>query len=190
MKKLAAIFLGLIFLFNLGGYRLWYYLEEQRSDKRIVAILEKEEYDDAELVMIRIPLSLPYQANWKEFERTDGEIEVEGTIFKYVKRKVLNGELLLLCLPHHDKMQVHSARDDFFKFANDLAQNTTSGTNKSGHSGQHYKNPFPDYYLGSNGFAKTSLPGIHHDFTFQNEIGNLKSVPHISPEQPPDVLPS
>lgn len=185
MKKLAAIFLLLIFLFNVGGYRLWFYFEQQKSDKRIVAILDKEEYDDSELISIKIPLSLPYQTDWPEFERTDGEIEIEGIIYKYVKRKVENGELVLLCLPHHDKMQLNNARDDFFKYANDLAQNTS---NKSpDNNGHNFKNPLSDYYLGSIGFLRYYLPVNDHNFKFFYESGNLVSVPHISPEQPPDV---
>lgn len=186
MKKLAAISLLLIFLFNLGGYRLWYYLEAQSCDERIVAILENEEYDKAELVVIKIPLSLPYQTNWKEFETTDGEIEFEGTIYKYVKRKVQNGELVLLCIPHHDKMQVNTARDDFFKYTNDLAQNTPN--KKSGNAGFKFKNPLNDFYLLSGSFTKACQQGIHHNFKFPPHAGHIISVPHISPEQPPDLI--
>lgn len=184
MKKLAAIFLLLVFLFNIGGYRLWYYFEEQRSDEQIVALLENEEYDEADLVTIKIPLYLPYQTNWKEFETTDGEIEVEGTIYKYVKRKVQHGELVLLCIPHHDKMQVNTARDDFFKYANDLAQNTSDKNTRN--SGHNFKSPLSDYYLCTGALLKYYLPGIHRNFKLQYKLGNLVSVSPISPEQPPD----
>jgi hypothetical protein len=159
-------------------------LQENSSDERILALLDKEEYEDTDLVCIRIPLSLPYQANWKEFERTDGEIQIRGTIYKYVKRKIENGELVLLCIPHHDKMKVNSARDDFFKFANDLAQNTSGS--KSANNGHNVKNSLSDYYLGSIGTGKKYLPRIDNVFTFPRQVGNVLSVPHISPEQPPD----
>ena len=184
MKKLAAIFLLLIFLFNIGGYRLWFYFEQQQSDKRIAAILDNEEYDDADLITIKIPLKLPYQTDWTEFERTAGEVEMDGTIYKYVKRKVQEGELVLLCIPHYDKMHLNNAKDDFFKYANDLAQNTSNKT--PANPGHNLKNPLSDFYLGSVDLQKDYLPGIHHNFKLQYDIGNLVYVPHISPEQPPD----
>ncbi len=184
MKKLAAIFLLLIFLFNIGGYRIWYHLQEQRSDERILAILENAAYDDEELVTITIPLSLPYQANWKEFETTDGEIAIEGTIYRYVKRKVQHGELVLMCIPHHDKMQVNTARDDFFKYANDLAGDASN--NKPVNPGQSGKTPLSDFYLASIGVVNHFPVPACQNFTFPYQVGHLLSVPHSSPAQPPD----
>lgn len=185
MKKPAAIFLLLIFLFNLGGYRLWYYFEQQRSDMRMAITLDNDEYDESDLVAIRIPLSLPYQTDWKEFERTDGEIELQGKIYKYVKRKVQNGELVLMCIPHHDKMQLNSAREDFFKYANDLAQNNSN--KKSETPAHNFKGPLSDYYPGDIAVIDYNLLKGHSGFNSQYEVGKLIYIPHISPEQPPDI---
>ncbi len=124
VKKLAAIIMLFLLLFNLIGYRAWFYYTQQKADKQLVASLDKEAYNDNDLITIKIPLSLPYQTDQRDFERVDGEIKLNGTIYKYVKRKVYHGELVLLCLPDHNKMKLESAKGEFFKLANSLQTNT------------------------------------------------------------------
>jgi hypothetical protein len=92
----------------MGGYRLWYYFEQQRSDKNFEALLDKEQYNDAELITIKMPLLLPYQSDTKDFERVSGEVNFNGKIYKYVKRKIENGEFVLMCLPDKNKMQIEN----------------------------------------------------------------------------------
>ncbi len=184
MKKLTAIFFLFIFLFNIGGYRLWFYYSQQISDERLEVSLDKNEYNEADLVTIKIPISLPYQTNWKEFERIDGDVNLNGKIYKYVKRKVHNGELILLCIPDHNKMKLESARYDFFKIANDLVQNNVPKKSGNPHTAV-FKLLFSEYYQNSYDYFNNDLIEQNQNFSFY-KAHNLSSLPHISPEQPPD----
>lgn len=186
MKKLTAIFLIIIFLFNLGGYRLWYYFEQQRSDKNLEASLDRDEYNEAELITIHVPLSLPYQSDSKDFERITGEINFKGKIYKYVKRKIENGEFVLLCLPDKNKMQLETAKNDFFKNTNDIAQNNNSKKSDNSKS-VSFKNAASEYDQYSFAFKINSLKNISQNFGLY-KVENLLSSPHISPEQPPDFF--
>jgi hypothetical protein len=89
VKKLAAISLLLLLLFNFVGYRVLFYALQHQADKQLETQLDKEAYNDEDLVTITVPLSLPYLTNWKDFERTDGEIKLDGKIYHYVKQKGL-----------------------------------------------------------------------------------------------------
>lgn len=120
MRKIAAILLLGGLLYNWLGYKLVYDYLQHRADQELEARIDREQYDDSRLVEIKIPLNLPYQSNWSEFERYDGEIELDGVHYKYVKRKVYNDTLIVLCLPNDGKQKVENARNDFFKFVNDL----------------------------------------------------------------------
>ncbi|MEX6688380.1 hypothetical protein QTN47_12780 [Danxiaibacter flavus] len=143
LRKTSAILLLTIFCFNLFGYRVVFEYFQHKADRQLVDQLDRNEYSEEDLITLSVPLSLPYQTNWKEFERVDGEIEVNGKIYKYVKRKVANGEMVLKCLPDHQKMRLESARDDFFKYANDFVQ---SNSKKSGDSKPTtFKLVIPDY---------------------------------------------
>lgn len=84
---------------------------------------------ESDLVSIKIPAQLPpYAIESDGYEWTDGEIDYGGVTYKYVKRKIFRDSIEFLCLPHHDKMKVENAREEFFRLCYDL--NDTSGDAK------------------------------------------------------------
>jgi len=180
MKKLAAIFFFSIFLFNAIGYRLVFYYEQQKADAKVEASLDNNDYNEQDLITIKVPLQLPYQTNWKEFERVDGEVTLDGKIYKYVKRKIEDGQLVLMCLPDEHKQRLQTARDDFFKLANDL---TSTSSKKSGNTFS-IKNVLSDYDKFNNEYSISSITSKAAYETPFNQ--SLKEIPfHNSPEQPP-----
>jgi hypothetical protein len=88
VKKFAAISLLILLLFNFIGYRLVFYALQQNAEKNIVARIDKENYNDVDLVTLTVPLSMPYLQDSKDFERKDGEITISGKIYHYVKQKI------------------------------------------------------------------------------------------------------
>lgn len=186
MKKLSAILLIALFLFNLFGYRVLFNYEQQQSDILLEATLDKQDYNDADLITIKVPLSLPYVNNQQSFERVDGEITVNGKILKYVKRRITDGNLILLCLPDHNKMRIESAKDEFFKYANDLVQN-----NQSKKSGNTQTGVFKNLLLYYNIDTFNCAPSIYrtvHTYTVSLQSKFLPSSHYTLPEQPPEVL--
>jgi hypothetical protein len=131
LKQLAAIFLIALFSFNLAGYRAFFYYQQQQSTAAIESKIDHENYDDAELMTVRVNLNMPYQAQQTEFERVDGQIEVNGILYKYVKRKIENGQLVLLCIRDQDGTKIQMARESFFKITNSLAQDKKDGKESS-----------------------------------------------------------
>ena len=129
MKKSAAILFLTLFLFNWIGYKCWFHYLQQKEDRSLEASLDKDEYNEKDLITIKVPLSIPYQTAWSDFERVDGEFTFNGTIYKYVKRKVEEGQLILLCLPHYQKMKLVKASSEFGNRGNDLIP-----IGKKGHS--------------------------------------------------------
>ena len=98
---------------------------EHKADSMLEVKLDNNHYEESQLIELKIPIDLPYQSTWASFERFDGEIEMNGTLYKYVKRKLVNDTLVLLCIPNHQKMELQTARNDFFKNTNDLSQNNS-----------------------------------------------------------------
>jgi hypothetical protein len=109
-------------LFNSFGYRIVSYLIEQRVNTIAEIQLDNNNYKEADLIEIKVPFKLPYSTEWKEFERIDGEIEVDGKFYKYVKRKVIVDSLVLLCLPNDQKAKLESAHGRFFELVHGLKQ--------------------------------------------------------------------
>ena len=126
MKLAASILLLTILAFNWVGYRFVSHYFESKADEAVEASINNSTYDESSLVEIRITLNTPYYSGTRDFESFNGEIELDGTHYKYVKRKVEKGELVLLCLPNENKTRIRNSRIDFFKLVNDLNESSQS----------------------------------------------------------------
>ncbi|MXV53187.1 hypothetical protein GS399_19650 [Pedobacter sp. HMF7647] len=124
MKKLVAISLLVIFLFNIIGYKIFFYYLKVEADKSMEVAIEKITNQDKRLIQIKIPIGLPYQTNWKNFERVDGEVSFKGKTYRYVKQRVYNDTLILLCIDYHEKSKIEKSSSDYFKKVNDLNSDT------------------------------------------------------------------
>lgn len=182
MKKLAAILLIGVFFFNWFGYRLLTDFLQHKADQKLEAKLDRNDYDESQLIEMRIPLNMPYQTISSGFERIDGEIEIKGIHYKYVKRKVEAGELVLLCLPNHSKMQLESARDEFFQLVNDL-QNPVQ--NKSSQPAPSFKSPVTEYWQQQNDWVIQAFEGVTLLHVAATAL--LPATPVLTtPAQPPE----
>ncbi len=81
---------------------------------------DENNYSDQQLISIKQPTNLPYYQNSKTFQRVEGEIEIEGVFYKYVKCRIYNDSLELLCIPNTAKMKIQAAKADFSKLASDF----------------------------------------------------------------------
>jgi len=81
-----------------------------KTDEQLIEHLDNGNYNDASLTEIKIPVHMPYIHNQLEYERWDGSIELNGVQYNYVKRKLYNDTLYLLCLPNIDKTELHNAK--------------------------------------------------------------------------------
>jgi hypothetical protein len=169
---------------NFIGYRIVYNYAQQHADIQLEAALDRNIYNESDLITIKVPLSLPYQTEQAEFQRVDGEINFNGKILKYVKRKISEGNLILLCLPDYNKMRLAKEKDDFYKESNSLAQNSNSKKQENS-KGNSFKNLLSEYDQPYYSFVVTLLEE-HVSNSFLNHQVALSAFPHSTPEQPPE----
>ena len=173
-----------ILLFNMFGYLLLTDCMQQKSDVQLEARLDSNQYDEAQLIELKIPLHLPYQTARTSYERYYGEIRKDGIAYTYVKRKLCGDTLYLKCIPNTRKMQLEAAKNDFLKNTSDLGWN---GSKKQGNqksegikklSGEYEQLPF---------LFQAGLPALPEpDFALKGAEKVFSST-HMSPEQPPDL---
>ena len=96
LKKLTAILLLAILLFNWGGYRLLSHWVALQSEVQFQLAVDQEQYDESELLHIKVPASLPYGASNEQFDRVEGSMEINGVTYSYVKRRFYQDTLELL----------------------------------------------------------------------------------------------
>jgi hypothetical protein len=175
----------MLFLFNLAGYRLFFHYIQKKADVQYELSLNNNVYDESQMITLKVDLNMPYVADNTQFERVDGEITVDGKIFKYVKRKIHNGQLVLLCLPDEKKTKLRSSREEYFFYANNLLSN--SSAKQSTPKAPLVKNISTDY----DQIFLLPTPGclpsiIHHHFAIDDRLFSSSS-PDL-PAQPPELL--
>jgi hypothetical protein len=135
VKKLTALLLILLLFFNWYGYRLLIAYWQEVAEERLQARLDGNDYDESSLISIKIPAAhLSYANASTAFERIDGEIILGDAAFKYVKRRIINDSVELLCIRNSEVMQLRETRDEFFQKINDFFHFPHSGTNNSAKS--------------------------------------------------------
>ena len=182
LRKIAAILLLAILVFNWVGYRFFSDFLEHQADAQLEARIEKNDYREDQLIEIRIPLNLPYQANWQSFERFDGEIDLDGVHYKYVKRKIYNDSLVLLCLPNEAKQNIEKAKDDYFKVVNDVDSRSQK---KSEHNNLSFKNIFSDFFVNHVPGLIANYEYLHTKHFVAKALFQSTNL-HNTPEQPPE----
>lgn len=117
-----------LLLFNWLGYKLVVNFLQQQADHRLELRLDANDYDDSQLIEVRVALNMPYQALNTSFERHYGEIEISGQYYTYVKRRIEDGFLVLKCIPNHQKESIQNAARKFYKTTNGLDKENGKST--------------------------------------------------------------
>ncbi len=182
MKKLAAILLLGVLIFNCAGYRLLLSFMDKQATVRLEQRLDAGDYDESQLVEVKIPLNLPYHNNWSEYETFYGQVNYDGKYFQYVKRKVSNDTLYLLCLPHDEKTRINTARVDLFKSMNDLP---VDGNNNSPRA--TFLKLLLNEFLQTQDFCHNQNENSDRTLTANHYISHKTQFDPITPSQPPEA---
>jgi len=157
---------------------------QQKANEKLETVLDNHDYNESELIELKIPVHLPYQNSWTAYQRYNGEIELNGVMYKYVKRKLANDTLYLKCIPNTQKMDLETAKNDFFKISNDLVQNNNSKKQDNAKSATKI---LQTVYYESSLFITINSPFIIRQNNWSSsQDAKIQNDFHLSPEQPPD----
>lgn len=115
LRKIASILLIFILFFNLGGYRIIIPLLQQQSDRKLEALLDNNDYDESQLIEVRVSLNMPYQQRFTKFERHYGQIDINGQLYTYVKSRVEGDVAIFKCIANESGQQLKSIQDNMTK---------------------------------------------------------------------------
>ena len=115
-----ATILLIVHLFNLAGYSFLFRYLNTAASAQLAGAIDRQEYPEHALLEVKMKLNLPYLTSMSDYERFDGEIEIDGKHHKYVKRKIAGDTLYLLCLPDKDRDRLKQAEAQFASAANDF----------------------------------------------------------------------
>jgi hypothetical protein len=131
VKKLLAIAVTALLAFNLAGYQALTAWLQHRADEQLLAKVEEENFDEAEIIEISVPLNLPYTSDWQYWQPVSGTIQLDGIPYNYIAQKLTGGRMYYRCLPNVAKKMAINARDEFLKLAYNLTHGDAAGKQKS-----------------------------------------------------------
>ena len=177
--------MGILF-FNWYGYQLVSSFLQDRANRGLEARLDQNRYDESQLVSVRIPLTtLSYYNSSTTFERVDGQVEIAGVQYKYVKRRIFKDSLELLCIPNQAVIGLQTAKNNFFQQVNDLQQHNGQGKKSDSHASKNFSSS--DYYKTDDLFTMGNLFSTELPVTCQ-QVPFISSSYVLTAEQPPDLL--
>ena len=182
LKKIAAILLLLLLAFNWYGYRIVIAVLQDKADRKLEARLDNSEYDESQLIEIRMTMNMPYQQRFTDFERAYGEVEINGKTYTYVKRKVDGDVVILKCIANKSRSQLKTIDNDLTR-ANSGVETDHPGKQQQQTS---FAKNFWSEYDGENSFACsgqniTSPASALTAYSFHIPEVNI-NTPHQPPE--------
>ena len=92
-------------------------------------MIDQEEYDEKDLFTITVDLNMPYQTGHSPSTPVNGEIEINGKVYKFVKRSVQQGRMTLVCVADAAKTNLVRAEQQLSDFSQDLPTKNSHTTN-------------------------------------------------------------
>ncbi|NCD70149.1 hypothetical protein [Mucilaginibacter agri] len=120
MKKLIAIVLLSIHLFNLGGYAVLYQYFIYKSDKLMNEQISRNMFNVHDLVEVKVPVNMPQITSWTSYQRISGQIQFRQGCYNYVKLKLTRDTMYVMCIPNYEKTRLVSANIIYAKNIEDL----------------------------------------------------------------------
>ncbi len=184
LKKVFSILILFLLLFNVFGYRIVFTYLEKKASKELTANIETKTFDESNLIEIKTNLNMPYVSD-KEYETAYGETVIKGVHYHYVKRKIENNVLYLMCLPNEEKIVLAETKSNIEKSSTEAGNNNSKQKSpvqiiKKLSQTEYIQNTF--YYdVADLVNIATTLPKVRN-----SKVYSLYAV--LTPEQPPEVF--
>jgi hypothetical protein len=88
---------------------------EFKYDAEMLEKFDSENYDDSQLVTIKLPIAVPYAVDSRGFERVDGKFEHNGEFYRMVKQKVSADTIYLVCIKDHQGKRINQVLTSYVK---------------------------------------------------------------------------
>jgi len=127
MRRGIAIIMLFVFLLNVLGYLGIFVGLRLRNVQELVQKLDENSYKSSETLTFKIPLTVPYYTDSRDFERVDGEFEHNGEIFRLVKQRLYQDTLHIVCIKDQQSKKINQVMADYVKTFTDKPVNSKQG---------------------------------------------------------------
>jgi len=163
LRKLISIIFITLFLLNVLGYYGLFVGLQYKNSQAMNQQLDSGIYNEEEAITIKVPITIPYATDSRDFERVTGEFEYNGEFYHLVKQRLTRDTLHIVCVKDQDSKRIHQALESYVKTFTDKPVDSQQSSAKS-------TNDFIKDYL-------VQTLSIHQvSFGWECEIHNRSSV--------------
>lgn len=153
-----------LFLMNMLGLYGVFLGVQFKYGQEVAQNLDNDNYPGADEMTFKVPLTLPYYADSREYERVRGEFEVKGEVYQLVKQKLLRDTLYIVCVKDHGSKKIKQALTDYVKTFTDKPESSNSGTKLA----PQFSKDFLTYCIR----VVPGATGWGRELTFYNKVPN------------------
>ncbi|MBK8291209.1 MAG: hypothetical protein IPK96_09945 [Flammeovirgaceae bacterium] len=128
MKRGLTLFLLALFMLNVLGYYGVLVGLQIKNAQNLSAQFDEDGYAREHEVTIKVPITVPYQSDSREYVRVNGEFEHEGDVYKMVKQRLQRDTLYIVCVKDNTSKKINQALKDYVKSYTDKPLNQKGNT--------------------------------------------------------------
>lgn len=163
----------------MGGYNFVFWALKVSAKKDLLHRLDADAYSKNDVVVLILPVALPYAIHNPGYERADGEVEYKGEFYHLVKQKVENDTLFMVCVKDEEQKEIQRTMNEYTRLSNSLP---TDAQKTIDHIGKLFK----DY---TTELLSTPLKRLEfkYDFLFADNADKIMQLV-LSIDSPPPRL--
>jgi hypothetical protein len=142
--------------------------------------LNAGQYAEDETITFKIPLTVPYYTESRNFERVEGSFEHDGEFFKLAKQKLDHDTLYVVCLKDTHEKKLMTVMTDFVKLSSNLPGSAQQALKMAGNFSKDYVPATPALSIACQGWQRK--------FFFSDINFNLPRTEHPVLVPPPDRI--
>jgi hypothetical protein len=128
VKRSLTIVLLFLFLLNVLGYYGIFIGLQFANEKEMKALFDDDNFLPTEEITIKVPITIPYANDSREFTRVDGEFDHEGEIYRMVKKRYISDTLYIVCVKDNTSKEIKQALNDYVKSFTDKPSSEKGST--------------------------------------------------------------
>ena len=137
-----------------------------KTDQQLEAQLDAGKYNESTTLLLKVPVPLPYQNNWNEYQRVDGEIIYHGQHYNAVKHRLFQDTMYTVYVKNVVKNKLYQKINDVVR----LFTGVPASSSKNAHI---WDNLLKEYLPLNNDYALVP-------FIFLSAVHPDKLVPALS----------
>jgi len=161
VKRGFTIFLLTLFLLNVLGYYGVFLGLQVNNTRAMQARFDNDNYAQVHEITLKVPITVPYLNDSRDYVRVDGEFEYEGEVYRMVKQRYRSDTLSIVCVKDNTSKKIKQALTDYVKTFSDKPVGEKGNSKKTQNFIKDYVTTTTELQLHHDGWNNSITGSVH-----------------------------